>query len=392
MVIKLKIGHDQCELDKGVFQLLFDNSVARNYKAYGSAMSEGRLRYEALLDLCRVGDIPFPLVFAPLAFVEAQVKAKEEKLLQGVSKETFQVGTRGNVILSDVELIIKDLMRKQELLKKHDSSLKKNDILGFLAKKGSSAEADAVRLKERLGLNTEDLLNARNKSQALEMLISCLEANQILVSQSVQNYMMQRLSGLKFSGITIRDNKVPYIFLRGGNYDDGQEPVGRRIFSLTLLTVLVARRIFSPVVWDGRGTEIGPGYEYDVAGAMLMPSELLRGYDLSDLEEVKIAADYLKVTPSAVAVRGMRLSEISGDTARRHLEQLQEEGARKVIQSGGGQIKPENAVKKYAGRELTRRMLIALQEKKIGAKEFCRTVCLNKLGPAEIPDLWGAVK
>src|SRR5690554_2003480 len=63
--------------------------------------------------------------------------------------------------------------------------------------------------------------------------------------------MPQRLTHVEFSGMTIRDNKVPYIFLAGGDHGDDQEPVGRTIFTLALMTVLVARRIFALMTWDG---------------------------------------------------------------------------------------------------------------------------------------------
>jgi hypothetical protein len=57
--------------------------------------------------------------------------------------------------------------------------------------------------------------------------------------------MPQRLTHVKFSGMTIRDNKDPFIFLAGGDHGDDQEPDGRTLFTLALITVLVARRIFA---------------------------------------------------------------------------------------------------------------------------------------------------
>ncbi len=48
--------------------------------------------------------------------------------------------------------------------------------------------------------------------------------------------------------MTVRDAKVPYIFLAGGDHGDFQEPPGRQLFTLVLMTVLVARGIFAPVV------------------------------------------------------------------------------------------------------------------------------------------------
>ncbi|MDN6499555.1 MAG: hypothetical protein L0K44_07400, partial [Yaniella sp.] len=159
-----------------------------------------------------------------------------------------------------------------------------------------------------------------NKKKALDMLISRLEANQVLVSRSVNNFMPQRLTNVKFSGMAIKDTKVPYIFLAGGDQGDYQEPVGRRIFTLTLLCVLVARKIFAPVTYDGFSTGSDVGREYDIVGAMLMPRSELRTRDLVSLNEVKSAADDFKVTPSAMTVRAMRLGMVTRDQATTHLE------------------------------------------------------------------------
>lgn len=223
-------------------------------------------------------------------------------------------------------------------------------------------------------------------------MIERLEANQVLVSRSVQNYMPQRLTHVQFSGMTVRDNKVPYIFLAGGDHGDDQEPVGRTIFTLALMTVLVARRIFAPMTWDGGSTETGPGREYDIAGAMLMPAERMRRLAFASLDEVKAASNEFKVTASAVAVRAMRLGLIDQRTAGEHLDQLRGEFRSRPKGGPRSPIHPENAVRKYNGRELTVRMLHTLDSGGISAGEFCRSICLNHLKPSRIEDLRRAVQ
>lgn len=223
-------------------------------------------------------------------------------------------------------------------------------------------------------------------------MIERLEANQVLVSRSVQNYMPQRLAHVKFSGMTVRDNKVPYIFLAGGDHGDDQEPVGRTIFTLALMTVLVARRIFAAMTWDGGSTATDPGREYDIAGSMLMPAERMRALALTSLDAVKAASDEFKVTASAVTVRAMRLGMISPEAAGNHLEQLRGEFRSRPKGGPRSPIHPENAVRKYNGRELTVRMLHALDNGDISAGEFCRSICLNHLKPSRIEDLRRAVQ
>ncbi len=387
MTIRLLLNGTTIPIDEAVFTTLLDNSVAGTYAGYSKAIESKSIKFSDLVDLSRKGDIPYSLFFAPLSLVETQVAMKTKKLLAGVSKDSFSIGSREKVELRDVELIVKDLIRKQELLKKHDRSLERNKIVGMLRKLGPSAESDAARLMSALGLSHEAIRACRKKDAALELLIERLEANQVLVSRSVQHYMPQRLTHVEFSGMTIRDNKVPFIFLAGGDHGDYQEPVGRTLFTLTLMTVLVARRIFAPVTWNAQSAGIGAGHEYDIVGAMLMPAARLREFGPVSLAEMKEVAAEFKVTASAVTVRAMRLGIITGETARSHLEELRVEFGHGPKKQGMNQIKPENAVRKYSGRELSSRMLRVLDAGLISQGDFCRVVCLNKLKPAQIMNL-----
>lgn len=388
----MRLGHSAVPIDDAVFTTLLDNSVAGTYKGYERALQTGSITFSDLVDLARKGDIPYTLFFAPIALVQEQVDKKRAKLLAGVSKETFSIGSRAKVELRDIELIVKDLIRKQQLVRTHDSTLESNTIMGLLRDDSATIDADAASLMSALGLSHDRLHACRTKEKALDLMIERLEANQVLVSRSVRNYMPQRLTHVKFSGITIRDKKVPYIFLAGGDHDDDQEPVGRTIFTLALMTVLIARRIFAPMTWDGGSTETDPGREYDIAGAMLMPTERMRALAPTSLDAIKAASDEFKVTASAVTVRAMRLGMIDPRTAGNYLEQLR--GEFQSLPKGGPRrpIRPENAVRKYNGRELTVRMLHALDSGSISAGEFCRSICLNHLKPSRIEDLRRALQ
>ncbi|GAA1868951.1 hypothetical protein [Myceligenerans crystallogenes] len=390
-MIDVLLNHTCTPIDEAVFVALLENSVASTYVDYERALRTSEISFNDLVRLARHGEIPYTLFFAPLSAVEAQIMTKTDKLLNGLNKDTFSVNSRDKVSLRDIELIVKDLLRKQELLKMHDTTLTKNRIVGLLAKSGESVAADAATLMGALGLTHESIRSARNKSVALTHLIACLESNQVLVSQSVQHFMPQRLTGVKFSGMTIKDAKVPYIFLAGGDPGDYQEPDGRRIFTLTLMSVLIARKIFAPVTYDGSSIGSTVKHEYDVVGEMLMPASALWDVSLASLEEIKAAADVFKVTPSAMTVRAMRLERLGAGTAVAHLEKLKGEYEHRQ-KSQARTPSPVNGVRKYAGRELVTRMLHALDDKRISPRDFCRAVCLNRIGPSQINDLRSALR
>lgn len=389
--INVVVDRTPVAIDRAVFAALLDNSVARTYKAYATAVERGSISLSDLAFLARKGDIPLALFFAPLPVAESQVAAKTQKLLAGTGKETFSVNSRSQVELRDIELIVKDLIRKQQLLKRLDPSLRPNEIVGMLSRPSRSPEADASRLMSSLGVTQEEIRATRNKEAALNLLISRVEANQILVSRSVQHYMPQRLTHARFSGVTIKDAKVPYIFLAGGDHGDYQEPTGRTIFTLALLTVLVARGIFAPVAFDGHNLSSHANREFQIVGAMLVPADVLGAVDLSSLDEVKAVADDIKVTPSAATVRAVQLRLINMATAESHLNALRREYEGRSKPGPRNAPSPENAVRKYNGTEFAKRMLHVLDTGGIGPREFCRSVCLNHLKPAQIDDLRRAV-
>ncbi|MBV0896098.1 hypothetical protein [Microbacterium sp. NC79] len=158
------------------------------------------------------------------------------------------------------------------------------------------------------------------------------------------------------------------------------------------MAVLVARRIFAPMTWDGGSTETDPGREYDIAGSMLMPADRVRTLKLATLDDLKAASNEFKVTASAVPVRAMRLGIMNSEVASEYLAQLRDEFRSHPKTTGGNRILPENAVRKYNGRELTVRMLRVLDSGTISTGEFCRSVCLNHIDHSGIDDLRRALQ
>ena len=382
--IAVTLNGTRTMIDRQVFEDLFENSVVSGRAPYRQALDRAEITFGDLVELSRKADIPYPLFFAPHEHVQAQIATKTAKLLQGVSKETFALNSRTTIDVKDVELIIKDLIRKQMLLRKHDPGLEDNRIVGLLKNPRGTAAEDARVLLDALGLERDILAQARTKKRALEIMTERLEARQVLVSLSVRGFMPQLIE-VKFSGLTVKDKKVPYIFLARGDHADDQEPEGRQLFTLTLLAVLVARGVFAPVTYDGRSPAVGPGREYDIVGEILMPEAAVRALDLQTLEDVKTGADRFKVTPSALVVRAQRLRLVTPATANAHLNALGREFAARPP-SRAQQPKPVNGIRTYNGREFSARMVRALDAGQVSPGDFCRAVCANKIRPHQIRD------
>ncbi|MFC0675185.1 hypothetical protein [Brachybacterium hainanense] len=389
--IDVIIGTGRVPISHEVFTALLENSVVHGRAPYRKALKASSIHYSELVALARKAEIPHPLFFAPPELVQEQIRKKNEKLLQGVAPSTFTVSTRTAVELRDVELIVKDLLRKQNLARKHAPGLQRNRILGLLRQPRRTVREDAEALLDAIGLDRREIRESKTKEAALELIISRLEENQVLVSRSVRGFMPQLIE-VRFSGMTVRDSKVPYIFLAGGDHLDFQEPTGRQIFTLVLMAVLVGRGIFEPVSFDAQSIAPAPGREYDIVGEVLMPETDLREISLRDLDDLKAVSDQFKVTPSAIAVRAMRLGRLSPEETRGHLDALETEF--RAIPKNGPRHgpKPVNAIRKYSGRFLASSMLRAVDQGRLSPGDFCRVVCLNRIRPHDLDELRAALR
>ncbi len=371
-------------IERDVFTALFSNSVVSHRTDIGRALDGQPLPLRDFLNLARQAEIPYPLFLAPLKVVEEQLRLKTEKLMTGFTREFFSMHSRSRVELHDIELIVKDLLRKQELLRKHDKSLKPNKIVGLLKKSTRSVAEDAAILMQAIGLSRNDLRNARNRDAALEILIDRLERNQILVSRSAKNHMPQGMPPhAKFSGMTIKDKKIPFVFLATGEEGEHLEPAGRKLFTLVLLTVLVARDTFAPVNYSGHTEEAGSPREYELTAEILMPENEMRTMTFTDLEAVKSAADLFRVTPSAIAMRAWRLGLIGRVAFSSFMDSLKDEYASRSDSPKRNAL-PINALKKYNGVECSRRMLRLLDGGFINSADFRRIMFFNKIPATQI--------
>lgn len=384
MTIQVTAYDGSVEIDRSTFTSLLENSVAHDRAPVRDALLAGKIALSELIKLSRTAEIPYPLFFAPRGVVDAQLKHKSDTLLAGISKREFSMNSRSPVDVRDVELIVKDILRKQEFLKEHDS-LANNTFIGSLGRARSNGAA-AAHVRATFGIDTAELRAIETKREALEWLIKKFEAQQLYVSRSQQQqYMPQRLNGVKFSGLCVKDKKVPYIFLTGGDAGESFESDGRKVFTLVLLACLVGFGRFAPVTYDDHTTEFIKDREYLVAQEVLMPASEVRALTVATLDEVVDHAARFKVTPSAFVMRASRLGMVESDLAADFFSELRAEFLGRE-ERPPRRANPLNAIRRYSGAEFSRRTLALLDQGTITPGEFCRVTCLNNIKPAQIPD------
>lgn len=392
MAMNVTIARTQVPIDRDVFAALVEQSVVCDRAAVRDALRDGTITHRKLVGLAREAEIPYPLFFASPAVAHEQLRIKREKLMKGFNKKAeFAMNSRNRVHLPLVELIVKDLLRKQAYLRT-DKSLPRNEVVGLLRKPGASVSDDAKRLLDKLELSPSDLQGAKNKTAALSLLVAKLEAQDVLVAQSVKKYMPQTMpKNAKFSGMTVKDSKVPYIFIASGDEGEKIEPVGRRVFTLTLLAVLVSRSRFVTVNYSSYTPDEEMPREYDIAAEILMPADDFRGADLNSLDAVRDASEVFKVTPSAVVMRGRRLGLLERDDADAYFQELQASYQNADDHPWNAMLQV-NALKKYNGLECSRRMLAILDGGGISHGDFCRVMFSNTMRTrAQVNDFRAAV-
>jgi hypothetical protein len=378
VTITVSRGRSTTMIERKTFVALMEDSWQREANAYLKALETSRISFTKLVALGRSAEIPYSLFFAPIDVAEAQLRRKRDILLGGVSKGTFSLNSRGTVRLADIELIVKDMLRKQELLKRLDPALPDNAFVGALRKSRRTVKGDAGWLTNQLGIDRSYLLKIKTKELAFEHVLDRLEEHNIFVSQSMRNYMPQAIpKRARFSGICIRDKKVPFLFLNNGDHRDSLEPAGRRLLTLTLLTVCLARGKFKPVAYSDQSDDPIANREYEIAEEMLMPAASVTGLHVDSLDDIKAHADAYCVTPSAFLMRARRLNLVDAATSRAYMATLGEE-FRNRPKAKARQPKPVNALRKYNSAEYSRSLLKQMDANRLPASEITRVLFQNR--------------
>lgn len=353
-VIKVtKNRHTLFQVPKEVYCLLFDHTVARRRDPYLVSIQENSIRYSDLKNLCKAAEIPYPLLLAPIDVIEREIAKFEKMVFYGVSKSELALSSRGNVKLADISLILKDLTRKQSLLRKHVAS--DNTFPDYFKRRKLDITEKVYELSELTGYRAQDVATL-SKEATFNHLRGLLAEKNIYVSLYMHNFCPQQISpNLKFSGICIKDKKCPYIFVRAGDENSAVELWGRRLFTLALLLACMCNGKFGTVSLDGRSRDLIDDNQYMLAEELLMPSCQLLEKKVASILDIKELSDTFSTSPSAMVMRLFRLKIISDDEKNAYLDILNEDYTKLISQKDGGRRPSvEKAVTQYNSPRLVK--------------------------------------
>jgi len=380
----VKVGKEKIKIDKRTFLVLLDLSPIKQYVSYQNAVAINEIKFADLKELSSKANIPYPLFFATKTIIDIHIKDKAKSLFEKLpSKTEMQLNSRGKMRLEDIELIVKDLGRKQEFLKNRIlTTSKDNSFVGLVAKKLKEKKQNyelADDIRSRLGVDLS-VIRKISKEDVLQYLCDKSEEQGVLVSFSSYDYMPQNIDKeLGVSGFCVKDKKFPYVFINTRDGDENPkilETSGRQIFTLVAMLVCIAMNkfIFSTKKEQTKSDETKK--IFSIVGELLIPKKDAESITISSLEDLKEGARFFKVTPSMLLVRLRELRLIDKPTADRFRETLREE-IKKV--SSGHLRRPLQITgySKYNGTRFSREVVRAHAGGKISAEEV-RNVLFRK--------------
>ena len=374
------------QLDLGVFSLLFDSTVMRRSNKYYKALDNKEMNFDGFRKMARDAEVPYPLFFLSEEQAENRVKDYVKRVFFGTSKGEISIASRGDINRADISLILKDLTRKQILLKEF---ITEECPLPKCIKKSSLNVAEqAESIRAIIGYDIHEIENL-NKERSYNHLVNCLARNNVFVSLYSHGYCPQDIpKKLCFSGIAINDKHCPFLFVKAGDYDSSIEPWGRRMFTIGLLLSSLCYGECKPVTMDGKSRDLSSNKHYLFAEEFLMPEYLIRHTTVTSRLELDSAARKFAVSPSAMVLRLFRLGIFNDAEKEYYLDELEDEYQDQLQKrKGGNRITPDKGILRYNNPELVKRYIDFFDNKRITERQLKHLLCYRKGENVEIETL-----
>ena len=377
-------------IPKDAFIMLFENSHIYYRKDYIKALEDNKIRFTKLKELSREAGIPYSLFFAPIEKIEENINKNNEILFSGIQEGPIAIASRGDIRVRDINLIVKDIQKRQLFLAKNHREVAPSPILNL---RQQQTPTDMANLIIRiLNLDMDKFRNYSSKDSAYDYLVSCLENNNIIISRSRKGVMPQTIKpDLYFSGFSVNHKKYPAIFLHSKDEDRINDPAGRRIFTIFLLLACMANKRFATVSYSQSVEEPAQNIEYIVAEEILMPEDAVSGIRIESIDELENIANFFKVTPSMALVRLKRLGCVDKEIFERIFDLLKdkwENDSRQQSKIGFGfNMKDTTRVVTYNGKLFTTEIINLLRANKLSAGDASRLLFFKKKSRALLTEL-----
>lgn len=365
------------KINRDVFVVLFDHTIARRKIKFVRAFETSSIAYDDFIGLCRTAEVPYPLFFLPIEEVRKVILDYEKKVYFGVSKDQMSIATRGELKLADISLVLKDLTRKQNFIKKY--VYVENELPGLFRRHKGNVDKHAKMLRKMIGYDVE-VVAELNKEKSYNLLSDGLAAKNVFLSLYAHNYTPQTIEqNLQFSGIAINDKKCPFLFIKAGDNNSKIELWGRRLFTAALLLSCLCSNDCGPVTMDGKSGELVNDKHFLFAEEFLMPKEHFNRESLSSISDVNAVAARYSVSDSAVVMRAFRLGMVDEYEKDAYLLGLRLQWDAITSKKGGGKpLALEKAINRYNNPVIVELVVERYRSKILTANEAKNLLCYKK--------------
>ena len=302
MLIKITSKNGEVEVDESLYRHLFEASIVSDHQDYIESLKSKKIALSSFLALARAGHIAYALFFGSYQIVSPMVDRETERLFGGFGGK-FSVGMRGRVLnLNAVRLLIKDIKLKQDVVARFVRG-ERHPHVKYLKNSKHSLEEQAKYITDSMGIDMDFYRSMKSKRSAFLYLVSRVEENNIFVSientgtNMPQNF--KRADGL--TGVYIKHNKFPYIFIAKEGLAEPSSLPARKAFTLTYLLVCLFKGQSKLVSLEQSLSQ--DDTLFTLTEMILMPTTLipnLENYTVADLDSI---SDNLNVSSKAVLMR-----------------------------------------------------------------------------------------
>jgi len=372
----VKVNREKVPIDKITFTELLDLSAVKELAAYRHAIENGTISLQDLKELAIKAGVPYPLFFAPRKVVKAQLDDKDKNLYSKIpGKDEIKLSSRGGIKIAEIELILRDLSRKQDFLKTRVLPNEAvNSFVGCVAKMVQDRTSNkdiADKIRDWLEIDLT-YLRSISKSKVVNYLCYKAETKGIFISFSSYNFMPQNIdrdTGL--SGICIKDKKFPFVFVNTRDGDENPkilESAGRQIFTLMAMLVCVAMNRFILSSKVDKKDEGKHKQVFTIAGEVLVPSSDIQNIRPMTLDELKGFAQEFKVTPSMLLMRLVEAKRIEEGIANQFRALLSAEVKRSEPKQKHAPLQTTGYAK-YNGERFSREVINAFRKNAVTQDE-----------------------
>ena len=332
----LTIGGNNPHIDKDVFYDICENFIFIKKDKINEHGRRGSITFNQLVDISRSNKFSYPLFFASKDRVANLISTYNSKLYGKISEsKVLTMGTRDKEFdVRGIRWIVADIAEKQKIYKQFGSTrnLQEEQIVKFLKNSTYSIAEQAKYIVSKIDISLDYLRGLSSKHKALKYLEGKLSENQIHVYREAKGVMPQNLpTDFLISGVYIRDNYNPVIFIGNELSLYPEEGVGRKIYTLIFLLVSLFKDYSFAVQINhesphmDRQTKGKLSDIYEITNEILMPEGYLRGLTFDDIDDIKEMSGVLKVSPTALTVRLSLLGILDKTASESIKKQLVEE-------------------------------------------------------------------